>query len=76
MSFDSSCGFLFNHLHYYGGCQYAKDTTLIAVCVVEFSGQNLAAKINFFTVQKRNKQKRRGGKANKIPKIITGKENG
>ncbi len=22
MSFDSSCGFLFYHLHYYGGCQY------------------------------------------------------
>ncbi len=34
MSFDSSCGFLFYHLHYYGGCQYAKGTKqiLIAVC--------------------------------------------
>ncbi len=39
MSFDSSCGFLFNHLHYNGGCQYVKSTKqiLIAVCVVEFS---------------------------------------
>ncbi len=28
MSFDSSCGFLFNPLHYYyhGGCQYVKGT--------------------------------------------------
>ncbi len=36
MSFESSCGFLFNLLHYYyhGGCQYVKGTkqTLIAVC--------------------------------------------
>ncbi len=40
MSFDSSWGFLFYHLHYYGGCQYVKGTKqiLIAVCVVEFSG--------------------------------------
>ncbi len=39
MSFDS-CGFLFYHLHYYGGCQYVKGTKqiLIAVCVVEFTG--------------------------------------
>ncbi len=53
MSFDSSCGFLFNHLHYYGGCQYAKGTTLIAVCVVEFSGLHsnfLACKLQFYTV--------------------------
>jgi len=53
MSFDSSCGFLFNHLHYYGGCQYAKDTTLIAVCVVEFSGLHsnfLVCKLQCFTV--------------------------
>ncbi len=42
MSFDSSCGFLFYHLYYYGGCQYVKGTTqiLIAVCVVEFSALN------------------------------------
>ncbi len=38
MSFDSACGFLFYHLHYYGGCQYVKKIILIAVCVVEFSG--------------------------------------
>ncbi len=38
MSFDSACGFLFYHLHYYGGCQYVKKHILIAVCVVEFSG--------------------------------------
>ncbi len=38
MSFDSSCGFLFYHLRYYGGCQYVKKQILIAVYVVEFSG--------------------------------------
>ncbi len=34
MSFDSSYGFLFYYLHYYGGCQYVKGTKqiLIAVC--------------------------------------------
>ncbi len=37
-SFHSSCGFLFYHLHYYGGCQNVKKQILIAVCVVEFSG--------------------------------------
>ncbi len=39
MSFDSSCGFLFYLLHYYGGCQYVKGTKLIliAVCFVEYS---------------------------------------
>ncbi len=37
MSFDSACGFLFYHLHYYGGCQYVKKR-ILAVCVVEFSG--------------------------------------
>ncbi len=35
MSFDSSCGFLFYQLHYYGGCQYVKKQILIAVCVVD-----------------------------------------
>ncbi len=36
MSFDSSYGFLFYHLNYYGGCQYVKGTKqiLVAVCVV------------------------------------------
>ncbi len=40
MSFHSLCGFLFYHLHYYGGCQYVKGKKLIliAVCVVDFSG--------------------------------------
>ncbi len=40
MSFDSSCGFLFYHLRYYGGCQNVKDIKqiLIAVCVIEFTG--------------------------------------
>ncbi len=38
MSFDSSCGFLFYHLHCYGDCQYVRKQILVAVCVVEFSG--------------------------------------
>ncbi len=55
MSFDSSCGFLFYHLLYYGGCRYAKGTKqiLIAVCVVEFSGLHsnfLVCKLQFCTV--------------------------
>ncbi len=54
MSFDSSCGFLFYHLHYYGGCQYVKKKKiLIAVCVVEFSGLHsdfLVCKLKFYTV--------------------------
>ncbi len=56
MSFDSSCGFLFYHLHYYGGCQYVKGTKqiLIAVCcVVEFTGLHsnfLVCKFQFYTV--------------------------
>ncbi len=43
MSFFSSCGFLFYHLHYYGGCLYVKGTKqiLLAVCVVEFSGLHI-----------------------------------
>lgn len=56
MSFDSSCGFLFYHLHYYGGCQYVKGTKqiLIAVCVVEFTGLHsnfLVCKLQFYTVK-------------------------
>ncbi len=55
MSFDSSCGFLFYLLHYYGGCQYVKGTKqiLIAVCVVEFTGLHsnfLVCKLQFYTV--------------------------
>ncbi len=53
MSFDSSCGFLFYHLHYYDGCQYVKKQILIAVCVVEFSGLHsdfLVCKLQFYTV--------------------------
>ncbi len=54
-SFDSSCGFLFYLLHYYGGCQYVKGTKqiLIAVCVGEFSGLHLnflVCKLQFYTV--------------------------
>ncbi len=55
MSFDSSCGFLFYHLHYYGGCQYVKGTKqiLIAMCVVEITGLHsnfLVCKLQFYTV--------------------------
>ncbi len=55
MSFDSSCGFLFYHLHYYGACQYVKGTKqiLIAVCVVVFSGLHsnfIVCKLHFYTV--------------------------
>ncbi len=55
MSFDSSCGFIFYHLHYYGGCQYVKDKKqiLIAVCFVEFTGLHsdfLVYKLQFCTV--------------------------
>ncbi len=55
MSFDSSCGILFFHLYYYGGCQYVKGTKqiLIAVCGVEFSGLHsnvLVCKLQFYTV--------------------------
>ncbi len=55
MSFDSSCGFLFYHLRYYGGCQYVKGTKqiLIAVCGVEFTGLHsnfLVWKLQFYTV--------------------------
>ncbi len=55
MSFDSSCGFLFYLLHYYGGCQYVKGTKqiLIAVCAVQFSGLHsdvLVCKLQFYTV--------------------------
>ncbi len=55
MSFDSSCCFLFFHLHYYLGCQYVKGTKqiLIAVCVVEFTGSHsnfLVCKLQFYTV--------------------------
>ncbi len=55
MSFDSSCGFLFYHLHYYGGCQYVKGTKqiLITVRVVEFIGSHsnfLVCKLQLYTV--------------------------
>ncbi len=55
MSFDSACGLLFYHLHYYAGCQCVKGTKqiLIAVCVVEFSGLHsnvLVCKLQFYTV--------------------------
>ncbi len=55
MRFDSSCGFLFYHLHYYGGCQYVKGTKLIviAVSVVEFSGLHsnfLVCKVQLYIV--------------------------
>ncbi len=55
MSFDTSCGFLFYHLRYYGGCQYVKGTKqiLIAMCVVEFTGLHsnfLVRKLQFYTV--------------------------
>ncbi len=52
-SFDSSCGFLFYHLHYYAGCQYVKKQILIAVCVVEFTGLHsnfLVCELQFYTV--------------------------
>ncbi len=55
MNFDSSCGFLFYHLHCCGGCQYVKGTKqiLIAVCVVEFTGSHsnfLVCKLQLYTV--------------------------
>ncbi len=53
MSFDSSLGFLFYHLHYYCDCQYVTKQILIAVCVVEFSGLQsdfLVCKLQFYTV--------------------------
>ncbi len=54
ISLDSSlCGFLFYHLCYYDGCQDVKKLTLIAVCVVEFSGLHsdfLVCKLQFYTV--------------------------
>ncbi len=53
MSFDSACGFLFYHLHYYGGCQHVKKYILIGVCVVEFNGLHsefLVCKLQFYTV--------------------------
>ncbi len=60
MSFDSSCGFLFYYLHYYGGCQYVKGTKqiLIAVCVVEFTGSHsnfCVCKLQFYTVNLKKK---------------------
>ncbi len=56
MSFDSSRGFLFYHLHYDGRCQYIKGTKqiLIAVCVVEFSGLHsnfFVCKLQFYAVK-------------------------
>ncbi len=53
--FGSSCGFLFDLLHYYDGCSYVKGTKqiLIAACVVEFSGlhSNLpVCKLQYYTV--------------------------
>ncbi len=55
MGFDSSCGFIFHHLHYYVCSQYVKGKKLIliAVCVVEFSGLHsnvLVCKLQFYTV--------------------------
>ncbi len=53
--FGSSCGFLFDLLHYYDGCSYVKGTKLIliAVCVVEFSGLHSnvpVCKLQYYTV--------------------------
>ncbi len=47
MSFDS-CGFLFYHLHYCGGCQYVKKQILIAVCVVELLNLVVYNQISLF----------------------------
>ncbi len=57
MSFDSSCGFLFYHLHgkkWWWLLVYVKKLILIEVCVVEFSGLHsdfFVCKLQFYTVK-------------------------